>query len=46
MSTPDARLNLDPYAVGRRRAISIPGSEFVLEVDTVISAYGQYAYTS
>jgi NADPH-dependent glutamate synthase beta subunit-like oxidoreductase len=36
----------DPDAGGRRRAISIPGSDFVLDVDTVFSAYGQYADTS
>ncbi len=36
----------DPDASGRRRAIPVPGSEFTLDVDTVIAAYGQYADTS
>jgi NADPH-dependent glutamate synthase beta subunit-like oxidoreductase len=36
----------DPDASGRRRAIPVPGSEFVLNVDTVLAAYGQYADTS
>ena len=36
----------DPDASGRRKAIPVPGSEFVLDVDTVISAFGQYADTS
>ena len=29
----------DPDASGRRKAIPVPGSEFVLDVDTVIAAY-------
>ena len=36
----------DPDASGRRKAVPVPGSEFVLDVDTVISAFGQYADTS
>ncbi|MGZ3581576.1 MAG: FAD-dependent oxidoreductase, partial [Ktedonobacterales bacterium] len=36
----------DPDASGRRKAIPVQGSEFVLDVDTVISAFGQYADTS
>src|SRR5579883_3094128 len=36
----------DPDASGRRKAIAVPGSEFTLDVDTVIAAYGQYADTS
>src|SRR5262249_27699934 len=36
----------DPDASGRRRAIPVPGSEFTLDVDTVISAFGQFADTS
>ncbi len=36
----------DPDASGRRRAIPVPGSEFTLDVDTVLSAFGQYADTS
>ncbi len=36
----------DPDAGGRRKAVPVPGSEFVLDVDTVISAFGQYADTS
>jgi len=31
----------DPDAGGRRRPIAIPGSEFEIEVDTVIAAFGQ-----
>src|SRR5258706_8101505 len=31
----------DPDASGRRRPIPIPGSEFVLEADTIIPAFGQ-----
>src|SRR5258708_7280573 len=33
----------DPDASGRRRPIPIPGSEFVIEADTVIPAFGQYS---
>ncbi|HLI89917.1 MAG TPA: FAD-dependent oxidoreductase [Ktedonobacteraceae bacterium] len=33
----------DPDASGRRRPIPIPGSEFEIEVDTVIPAFGQYS---
>ena len=36
----------DPDAGGRRRAVPVSGSEFVLDVDTIISAFGQYADTS
>ncbi|HKS70595.1 MAG TPA: FAD-dependent oxidoreductase [Ktedonobacterales bacterium] len=36
----------DPDASGRRKAIPVPGSEFTLDVDTVLSAFGQYADTS
>jgi NADPH-dependent glutamate synthase beta subunit-like oxidoreductase len=36
----------DPDASGRRKAIPVAGSEFTLDVDTVISAFGQYADTS
>ena len=36
----------DPDPSGRRKAVPVPGSEFVLDVDTVISAFGQYADTS
>ncbi len=36
----------DPDASGRRKAVPVPGSEFTLDVDTVISAFGQYADTS
>jgi NADPH-dependent glutamate synthase beta subunit-like oxidoreductase len=36
----------DPDASGRRKAIPVPGSEFVLDVDTVIAAYGQFADTT
>jgi NADPH-dependent glutamate synthase beta subunit-like oxidoreductase len=36
----------DPDASGRRRPIPIPGSEFVLDVDTVIPAFGQYSDVS
>src|SRR5436305_2730710 len=31
----------DPDASGRRRPIAIPGTEFDIEVDTVIAAFGQ-----
>src|SRR5260370_10452422 len=33
----------DPDASGRRRPIPIPGSEFVIEADTIIPAFGQYS---
>ncbi len=33
----------DPDASGRRRAVPISGSEFIVEVDTVIPAFGQYS---
>jgi NADPH-dependent glutamate synthase beta subunit-like oxidoreductase len=36
----------DPDPSGRRKAVPVAGSEFVLDVDTVISAFGQYADTS
>ncbi len=36
----------EPDATGRRAPIPIPGSEFVLEVDTVIAATGQNSDTS
>src|SRR5260370_10776489 len=36
----------DPDASGRRKAIAVPASEFVLDVDTVISAFGQFADTT
>jgi NADPH-dependent glutamate synthase beta subunit-like oxidoreductase len=36
----------DPDASGRRRPIPIEGSEFDVEVDTVIPAFGQYSDTS
>jgi len=36
----------DPDRSGRRRAVPVPGSEFVIEVDQVISAFGQYSDTS
>jgi NADPH-dependent glutamate synthase beta subunit-like oxidoreductase len=36
----------DPDASGRRRAVAIPGSEFIVEVDTVIPAFGQYSDSS
>ncbi len=35
----------DPDASGRRRPVPIEGSDFEVEVDTVISAIGQYADT-
>ncbi len=31
----------DPDASGRRRPIAIPGTEFVIEADTIIPAFGQ-----
>jgi NADPH-dependent glutamate synthase beta subunit-like oxidoreductase len=36
----------DPDASGRRRPIALPGTEFEIEVDTVIPAFGQYSDTS
>ena len=36
----------DPDASGRRAPVPIPGSEFVLDVDTVIAATGQNSDTS
>ena len=36
----------DPDASGRRRPIPIPNSEFVLEADTIIAAFGQYSDAS
>jgi NADPH-dependent glutamate synthase beta subunit-like oxidoreductase/NAD-dependent dihydropyrimidine dehydrogenase PreA subunit len=36
----------DPDPSGRRKAVPVQGSDFVLDVDTVISAFGQYADTS
>lgn len=36
----------DPDASGRRRPIPIPGSEFVIEADTIIPAFGQYSDAS
>jgi NADPH-dependent glutamate synthase beta subunit-like oxidoreductase len=36
----------DPDASGRRRPIPIPGTEFEIEVDTVIPAFGQYSDAS
>ncbi len=36
----------DPDASGRRKPIPIPGSEYVIECDMVISAFGQYSDTS
>jgi len=33
----------DPDASGRRRPIPIPGTEFVIEADTIIAAFGQYS---
>jgi NADPH-dependent glutamate synthase beta subunit-like oxidoreductase len=36
----------DPDASGRRRAVPIVGSEFIVEVDTVIPAFGQYSDSS
>ncbi|HUY76413.1 MAG TPA: FAD-dependent oxidoreductase [Ktedonobacterales bacterium] len=36
----------DPDAGGRRRPVPVPGTEFVVEGDMVISAFGQYADTS
>src|SRR6202022_5000216 len=31
----------DPDSSGRRRPVPIPGSEFVIEADTIIPAFGQ-----
>src|SRR5260221_10461622 len=36
----------DPDASGRRRPIPIPGTEFVIEADTIIAAFGQYSDSS
>jgi NADPH-dependent glutamate synthase beta subunit-like oxidoreductase/ferredoxin len=36
----------DPDASGRRKAIPIPGSEFTIECDTVIAAFGQDSDTN
>ncbi len=36
----------DPDPSGRRRPVPIPGSEFVLDVDQVIPAFGQYSDAS
>jgi NADPH-dependent glutamate synthase beta subunit-like oxidoreductase len=36
----------DPDASGRRRPIALAGTEFEIEVDTVIPAFGQYSDTS
>jgi NADPH-dependent glutamate synthase beta subunit-like oxidoreductase len=36
----------DPDAGGRRRPIPVPGTEFEIEVDTVIAAFGQDSDTS
>ncbi len=36
----------DPDASGRRRPIPIPGTEFVIEADTIIAAFGQYSDAS
>lgn len=36
----------DPDAGGRRRPIAIPGTEFEIDVDTVIPAFGQYSDVS
>ncbi len=36
----------DPDASGRRRPVPIPGTEFEIEVDTVIPAFGQYGDSS
>ncbi len=36
----------DPDASGRRRPVPLPGTEFDIEVDTVIPAFGQYSDTS
>jgi NADPH-dependent glutamate synthase beta subunit-like oxidoreductase len=36
----------DPDAGGRRRPVPVAGSEYVIECDQIISAFGQYADTS
>src|SRR5215470_5018596 len=36
----------DPDASGRRRPVPLPGTEFEIEVDTVIPAFGQYSDVS
>src|SRR5438876_5313064 len=36
----------DPDTSGRRRPIPIPGTEFVIEADTIIAAFGQYSDSS
>jgi ferredoxin len=36
----------DPDSSGRRRAVAVPGSEFIVEVDTIIPAFGQYSDSS
>jgi NADPH-dependent glutamate synthase beta subunit-like oxidoreductase len=36
----------DPDTSGRRRPIPIPGTEFVIEADTIIAAFGQYSDAS
>lgn len=36
----------DPDPSGRRRPVPVPGSEFVLDVDHVIPAFGQYSDSS
>ncbi|GER87114.1 glutamate synthase [Dictyobacter vulcani] len=36
----------DPDASGRRRPVPIPGTEFSIDVDTVIPAFGQYSDVS
>ncbi|GCE48634.1 NADPH-dependent glutamate synthase beta subunit-like oxidoreductase [Thermosporothrix hazakensis] len=36
----------DPDASGRRRPVPIPGTEFEIEVDTVVPCFGQYSDTS
>jgi NADPH-dependent glutamate synthase beta subunit-like oxidoreductase len=36
----------DPDASGRRRPVPIPGSEYVIEADTIIPAFGQYSDSS
>jgi NADPH-dependent glutamate synthase beta subunit-like oxidoreductase len=36
----------DPDASGRRRPVSVPGTEFEIEADTIIPAFGQYSDTT
>ncbi len=36
----------DPDAGGRRRPVAVAGSEYIIECDEIISAFGQYADTS